>query len=144
MREITLILLLFFHLNSSSQEIITLEYDNTCLDYRGPEVKTKGYGSHDLSFKNISIPTIQVFLPEEDSEMTTAIVVCPGGGMRANAFTHEGLDVAKALNKKGIAAFILKYRLVPDHLYGNKGLKEPFLNEKNQLTIENKFEFFFD
>ncbi|RPG58423.1 MAG: alpha/beta hydrolase [Flavobacteriales bacterium TMED235] len=134
MREITLILLLFFHLNSSSQEIITLEYDNTCLDYRGPEVKTKGYGSDDLSFKNISIPTIQVFLPEEDSKMTTAIVVCPGGGMRANAFTHEGLDVAKALNKKGIAAFILKYRLVPDHLYGNKGLKEPFLNEKNQLS----------
>ena len=117
-----------------TQEIITLEYDNTGLDYRGPEVKTKGYLKNDLSFKNISIPTIQVFLPVEDSKVSTAMIVCPGGGMRGNAFTHEGLDVAKALNKKGIAAFVLKYRLVPDHLYGNEQLKEPFLNEKKQLT----------
>ena len=46
------------------------------------------------------------------------MVVCPGGGMRSNAFFHEGIDVAKALNKKGIAAFVLKYRLGPSHLIG--------------------------
>ena len=128
------ILLLFLCDSLMTQEIITLEYDNTGLDYRGPEVKTKGYLNNDLSFKNISIPTIQVFLPVEDSKVSTAMIVCPGGGMRGNAFTHEGLDVAKGLNKKGIAAFVLKYRLVPDHLYGNEQLKEPFLNEKKQLT----------
>jgi dienelactone hydrolase len=63
------------------------------------------------------------------------MVVCPGGGMKSNAFFHEGLDVAKALNKKGITAFVLKYRLVPAHLIGkNEGLNEPYLKEKKQLT----------
>ena len=63
------------------------------------------------------------------------MVVCPGGGMRSNAFFHEGLDVAKALNEKGIAAFVLKYRLVPVHLIGkNEGLNEPYSKEKKQLA----------
>ena len=128
------LIIIFYSFNLLGQEIIILPYDNTGLDYRGPEVKTKDYLNNDLSFKNISIPTIQVFLPVEYSKVSTAMIVCPGGGMRGNAFTHEGLDVAKALNKKGIAAFVLKYRLVPDHLYGNEQLKEPFLNEKKQLT----------
>jgi acetyl esterase/lipase len=119
----------------SGQEIITLEYDNSGLDYREPEIKTKGYSNDEYKFQNISIPTIQVFLPERSSKPTTAMVVCPGGGMKSNAFFHEGLDVAKALNKKGITAFVLKYRLVPAHLIGkNEGLNEPYLIEKKQLT----------
>ena len=43
------ILLLFLCDSLMTQEIITLEYDNTGLDYRGPEVKTKGYLNNDLS-----------------------------------------------------------------------------------------------
>mgnify|MGYP003324089047 CR=1 FL=1 len=55
--------------------------------------------------------------------------------MRANAIHHEGFDVAKALNKKGIAAFVLKYRLVPIHLIGeNEGLDHPYSKEKKQLA----------
>jgi dienelactone hydrolase len=55
--------------------------------------------------------------------------------MRSNAFFHEGLDVAKALNEKGIAAFVLKYRLVPAHLIGkNEGLNETYSKEKKQLA----------
>ena len=119
----------------NGQEIISLEYDNAGLDYKEPEIKTKGYSGLGYKFKNISIPTLQVFLPEGKSQPSTAIVVCPGGGMRSNAFFHEGLDVAKALNEKGIAAFVLKYRLVPTHLVGeNEGLNEPYLKEKKQLT----------
>ncbi len=117
------------------QEIISLPYDNTGLDYRGSEVKTKGYFTDKHNFQNISIPTIQVFLPRGDLNTKTAMIICPGGGMRANAIHHEGFDVAKALNKKGIAAFVLKYRLVPIHLIGkNEGLDHPYSKEKKQLA----------
>lgn len=129
------ILLIIFSVTLQGQEIINLEYDNTGLDYKGQEIKTKGFSRGEYKFQNISIPTLQVFLPEGDSRPTTAMVVCPGGGMRANAFFHEGLDVAKALNKEGIAAFVLKYRLVPHHLIKKgEGLDKPYLKEKKQLS----------
>ena len=135
MKKIILFLYLIFCAIINGQEIISLEYDNTGLDYKEPEIKTIGYSGRGYKFKNISIPTLQVFLPKGESQPSTAIVVCPGGGMKSNAFFHEGLDVAKALNDKGIAAFVLKYRLVPTHLIGkNEGLNEPYLKEKKQLT----------
>jgi|TARA_B100001094_G_scaffold230880_1_gene225544 acetyl esterase/lipase len=129
------IIVIFYSLNLLGQEIITLPYDNTGLDYQGPEVKTKGYFTDKHNFQNISIPTIQVFLPKGNLNTKTAMIVCPGGGMRANAIHHEGFDVAKALNKKGVAAFVLKYRLVPIHLIGkNEGLDHPYSKEKKQLA----------
>lgn len=135
MDKYILFLIIIFNTNMWGQDIITLEYDNTGLDYKGPELKIKGYSNNQYNFKNISIPTLQVFLPSESTRATTAMVVCPGGGMRSNAFFHEGIDVAKALNKKGIAAFVLKYRLVPTHLIKKKeGLNEPYTKEKKQLT----------
>jgi acetyl esterase/lipase len=129
------IIVIFYSFNLLGQEIITLPYDNTGLDYQGPEVKTKGYFTDKHNFQNISIPTIQVFLPKGNLNTKTAMIVCPGGGMRANAIHHEGFDVAKALNKKGVAAFVLKYRLVPIHLIGkNEGLDHPYSKEKKQLA----------
>ena len=131
MKKIILIVYLIFCAIINGQEIISLEYDNTGLHYKEPEIKTIGYSGRGYKFKNISIPTLQVFLPKGKSQPSTAIVVCPGGGMKSNAFFHEGLDVAKALNEKGIAAFVLKYRLVPSHLIGkNQGLNELYLKEK--------------
>ena len=128
-------MVIFYYFNSLGQEIITLPYDNTGLDYQGPEVEKKGYLTDKNNFQNISIPTIQVFLPRGDLNTKTAMIVCPGGGMRANAIHHEGFDVAKALNERGIAAFVLKYRLVPIHLIGkNEGLDHPYSKEKKQLA----------
>jgi acetyl esterase/lipase len=129
------IIVIFYSLNLLGQEIITLPYDNTGLDYQGPEVEKKGYFTDKHNFQNISIPTIQVFLPRGDLNTKTAMIICPGGGMRSNAIHHEGFDVAKALNKKGIAAFVLKYRLVPIHLIGkSEGLDHPYSKEKKQLA----------
>jgi acetyl esterase/lipase len=129
------IIVFFYSLNLLGQEIITLPYDNTGLDYQGPEVEKKGYFTDKHNFQNISIPTIQVFLPRGDLNTKTAMIICPGGGMRSNAIHHEGFDVAKALNKKGIAAFVLKYRLVPIHLIGkSEGLDHPYSKEKKQLA----------
>jgi len=129
------VIVIFYSFNLLGQEIITLPYDNTGLDYQGPEVEKKGYLTDKNNFQNISIPTIQVFLPTGNLNTKTAMIICPGGGMRANAIHHEGFDVAKALNKKGISAFVLKYRLVPIHLIGkNEGLDHPYSKEKKQLA----------
>jgi acetyl esterase/lipase len=40
----------------------------------------------------------------------SAVIVCPGGGYGGLA-EHEGRDYALWLNERGIAAFVLKYRL---------------------------------
>lgn len=42
-----------------------------------------------------------------------AIIVAPGGGYRTLASDHEGLQVARWLNRRGVAAFVLRYRLGP-------------------------------
>ena len=42
-----------------------------------------------------------------------AVIICPGGGYAARAF-HEGEPVALRLNKAGIAAFVLNYRVDPN------------------------------
>jgi len=39
------------------------------------------------------------------------VIVAPGGGFRTLSMENEGWHVAKALADKGVAAFVLKYRL---------------------------------
>jgi acetyl esterase/lipase len=41
----------------------------------------------------------------------TAVVVAPGGGWTILAIEHEGRDVAKWLNARGVTAFVLRYRV---------------------------------
>jgi acetyl esterase/lipase len=73
-----------------------------------------------LRISNISVPTLQVFLPDPAKATGAAIVICPGGGYWINAYGHEGVDVAKRLNEAGIAAFVLKYRIPDDAVNLNK------------------------
>ncbi|MGL4424236.1 MAG: alpha/beta hydrolase, partial [Gemmataceae bacterium] len=41
-----------------------------------------------------------------------AVVICPGGGYGFLAMDHEGHQAAEFLNTLGIAAYVLKYRIV--------------------------------
>ena len=59
------------------------------------------------------VPTLTAFLPEPDKATGAAFVVCPGGGYAGLAADHEGVAYARWLNERGIAAFVLKYRLGP-------------------------------
>lgn len=58
-------------------------------------------------------PSIGVWLPPAGAANGSAVVVCPGGGYSILAMDHEGKQVADWLNARGIAAFVLKYRLGP-------------------------------
>ncbi|MFB9056409.1 alpha/beta hydrolase [Mariniflexile ostreae] len=66
-----------------------------------------------IRISKVQIPTLEVYLPAKRSNTGKAVLICPGGGYSALAYDWEGTDVAKWFNTKGIAAFVLKYRL-PD------------------------------
>ena len=70
---------------------------------------------------NVAAPTLDVFLPDGESDAKAAVVIAPGGGLYALSIESEGNMVAKWLNQKGIAAFVLKYHLVPT---GEDGVAE--------------------
>ncbi|NIJ56026.1 alpha/beta hydrolase [Dyadobacter arcticus] len=72
--------------------------------------------------RNVSKPTLTVFLPPADIANGTSVIVCPGGGYGALVIDREGYQVAKELNKMGIAAFVLKYRLPSDRIMKDKSL----------------------
>jgi Esterase/lipase len=60
---------------------------------------------------NVTEAELEIYLPESNTRTGMAVVICPGGGYSGLAYTHEGVMVAEWLNKEGIAAFILKYRM---------------------------------
>lgn len=63
--------------------------------------------------RNITTATLTPFLPEPGKANGTAVIVAPGGGFSWLSLGNEGWEVAEALAKQGIAAFVLKYRLNP-------------------------------
>ena len=68
------------------------------------------YGS--LFARNVTVATLTPYLPDPSNASGAAVVVAPGGGFRTLSMENEGSNVAKALAAKGVAAFVLKYRLV--------------------------------
>jgi acetyl esterase/lipase len=63
--------------------------------------------------RNISKATLTPFLPKPGKANGAAVIVAPGGGFRWLSLSNEGWEVAQALADRGIAAFVLKYRLFP-------------------------------
>lgn len=80
-------------------------------DQPAPESWFKQWG--DPMARNISTATLTPFLPEKGKANGAAVIVAPGGGFRWLSMGNEGWEVAEALAKKGVAAFVLKYRLHP-------------------------------
>jgi acetyl esterase/lipase len=62
--------------------------------------------------RNVTRPTLTAFLPDPAEASGAAVIICPGGAHHVLAFRHEGLQVAEWLCKRGVAAFVLKYRLI--------------------------------
>lgn len=78
---------------------------------KAPETWFRQWG--DPMARNISTATLTPFLPAPGTATGTAVIVAPGGAFRWLSMDNEGWEVAKALSEKGIAAFVLKYRLQP-------------------------------
>jgi acetyl esterase/lipase len=74
-----------------------------------PEAWHRQYGS--TFARNVTVATLTPFLPDPAKATGAAVIVAPGGGFRTLSMENEGWDVARALADKGVAAFVLKYRL---------------------------------
>ena len=74
-----------------------------------PESWHSQYGS--VFARNVTVATLTPFLPDPAKATGAAVIVAPGGGFMTLSMENEGWDVAKALAAKGVAAFVIKYRL---------------------------------
>ena len=63
--------------------------------------------------RNVSTATLTPFLPDPAKATGAAVIVAPGGAFLLLSMENEGWRVARALADRGIAAFVLKYRLKP-------------------------------
>lgn len=60
---------------------------------------------------NVSTPTLTVVRPEAGKANGSVMLVLPGGAFGILAWDVEGTEVAEFLAKRGITAFVLKYRV---------------------------------
>jgi endo-1,4-beta-xylanase len=60
---------------------------------------------------SIHKPSVTAFLPPAGRATGTAIVILPGGGHQYLSIDNEGTAAAKWLADRGVAGFVLKYRL---------------------------------
>ena len=74
-----------------------------------PESWHRQYGS--VFARNVTVATLTPVLPPAATATGAAVIVAPGGGFRTLSMDNEGWAVARALADKGVAAFVLKYRL---------------------------------
>lgn len=61
---------------------------------------------------NITEASYTAYLPAPGRNTRTAVVIAPGGGFRQLSIESEGNKVAIWLAERGIASFVVKYRLV--------------------------------
>jgi acetyl esterase/lipase len=77
-----------------------------------PRVRTTDDGERVVS--NVHVPSITPYLPDPAQATGCAVIVAPGGGHRELWADHEGQNLARWLQGRGIAAFVLLYRLAKD------------------------------
>lgn len=65
-------------------------------------------------------PTLYTYLPENMTEATPAVVICPGGGYHIVSIESEGHNLARWFQERGVAAFVLKYRIPLEASFDNK------------------------
>ena len=61
---------------------------------------------------NVVKPTLTAYLPEHSRATGAGVIIAPGGAFVALATSLEGTELARWLQQRGVAAFLLKYRTV--------------------------------
>lgn len=75
------------------------------------------------TIRNVTVPSITLFLPPADKRNGMAIIVCAGGGYGALDWKTHVEYAAAVFNPKGVAIIGLKYRLRPPHKLDNAGIQ---------------------
>jgi acetyl esterase/lipase len=87
------------------------------------------------TIRNVTQPTLTAFLPHSSVATGTAVIICPGGAFHSLAIDHEGIEVARWLNVQGVAAFVLKYRLLPTEVRDEDFERQFQRNESDGNTL---------
>ena len=77
-----------------------------------PEIREPMGGSSGVFIRNVSEPTVELFLPAPGRANGTAVIVAPGGGFVGIDYSAGGTEVARLLAQRGITALVLKYRTI--------------------------------
>ncbi len=83
-----------------------------------PEVVTE-----EARLRNVSVPTISLYLPPPEKRTGLAVIVCAGGGYGGLDWRTHVAYAAHVFNAKGVAVIGLKYRTRPPHLVSNEGIQ---------------------
>jgi acetyl esterase/lipase len=68
----------------------------------------------DTYVSNVHDPSLTIYKADPRHANGAAVIVVPGGGHRILVMVNEGAAPARALNRFGVTAFVLKYRLARD------------------------------
>ncbi|GAA4780141.1 alpha/beta hydrolase [Stakelama sediminis] len=85
--------------------------------------------SKDYWTKHINNPGYKIFLPDPHNATGTGVVIVPGGGHKLLVTTTEGDDVGHWFADRGVAAFVVRYRL-----YREKG--SPYTLQDSRADVE--------
>ena len=75
------------------------------------QVDTTAFPNDPIVF-NVVTPSLTFFPADPSVASGATVIICPGGSFCYLHINTEGIDLAKWLNKIGVSAFVLKYRLV--------------------------------
>ena len=118
LKSFTLLICLFpFALQA--QRIVNL-YADAIPNAKSISIKDSVTNAYPALIRRSINPTLEMYLPEKGEASGAAVVICPGGGYSVIVYDGEGIVTAKAFAQKGVAAFILKYRLPNDSFEVNK------------------------
>ncbi len=83
---------------------------------------------------DVSRPTLTTYLPQQRDPLRAAVIILPGGSYRGVSIVKEGVDVAKAFNDMGVAAFVLKYRM-PNPAHMRDRTRGPLQDAQQALRV---------
>ena len=64
-----------------------------------------------LRYSEVTDPALEIWLADRKSSTGAAVIICPGGGYARLSYDKEGTEIAAWLNRNGISAYVLSYRV---------------------------------
>lgn len=120
------LILISTQLGLQAQEVIQLNKTiDASIDDSVQEKITFSSQGDITGISDVTSPSMTVYLPDPSIATGIAVVILPGGALRFLSWENEGTKVARWLNAKGIAAFVLKYRLFTSVMQSKSGPQQP-------------------
>lgn len=116
-----LALLLLFPLMISAQEVMKL-YPGTIPNAKQTTIAEDSLDKSGSLIRRVITPTLEIYLPQKEIATGAAVIICPGGSYKVLVYQGEGITTAKEFAKKGVAAFVLRYRLPNDSFVVDKSI----------------------